>query len=152
MSEEAASHSERFIHAALQLAEEVMAVEVVEFLQVPEDAPPLAPEVLRDVGPLQLREVVFSNVTQSLHILPLRGQQLLHYPPQFPVPPAGNEKCKISDVGGITLGFMLLEILYKIIFKWRTTVLFMCMNFRFQLWVGGMLYLQCIAVVLCWTE
>lgn len=85
VSQEAASHSEGFVLTALQFAEEMMLVEVVEFFQIPEDDPPLAPEVLGHVGPLQLGEVVLSNVAQSLHVLPFCGQQLLHDPLQFPV-------------------------------------------------------------------
>lgn len=85
VSQEAASHSERFVLTALQLAQEVVLVEVVELFQIPKDDPPLAPEVLGHVCPLQFGEVVLSNVTQSLHVLPLCGQQLLHDPWQFPV-------------------------------------------------------------------
>lgn len=85
VSQEAASHSEGFVLTALQLAEEMMLVEVVEFFQIPKDDSPLAPEVLGHVGPLQLREVVLSNIAQSLYVLPFCGQQLLHDPLQFSV-------------------------------------------------------------------
>ncbi|TNN53904.1 hypothetical protein EYF80_035881 [Liparis tanakae] len=84
VSEEAAAGPEGLVRAALQLAEEVMAVEVVEFLQVAEDAGPLAPEALRDVGPLQLRQVVLPDEAQGLHVLPLRGQQLLQDQARLP--------------------------------------------------------------------
>lgn len=85
VSQEAASHSERFGFAALQLTQKVVLVEVVKLFQIPKDDPPLAPEVLGHVEPLQLGEVVLSNVAQSLHVLPLCGQQLLHDPLQSPV-------------------------------------------------------------------
>lgn len=85
VSQEAASHSKRFVLTALQLAQEVVLVEVVELFQIPKHDPPLAPEVLGHVHSLQLREVVLSNVTQSLGVLPLCGQQLLHDPLQFPL-------------------------------------------------------------------
>lgn len=85
VSQEAASHPERSVLTALQLTQEVVLVEVVELFQIPKDDAPLAPEVLGHVDPLHLREVILSNVTQSPHILPLCGQQLLHDPLQFPV-------------------------------------------------------------------
>lgn len=84
VSQEAASHSERFVFTALQLTQKVVLVEVVKLFQIPKDDPPLAPEVLGHVDPLQLGEVVLSNVTQCLYILPLCGQQLLHDPLQLP--------------------------------------------------------------------
>lgn len=84
MSEEAAAHSERLAPAALQLPEEGEAVEVVELLQVAEDAATLAPQGLGHVGPLQQRGVVSHDVRQRAHVLPLRQQQLLHDPLQSP--------------------------------------------------------------------
>lgn len=100
VSQEAASHSERFVLTALQLAQEVMPVEVVELFQIPKDDPPLAPEVLGHVCPLQFGEVVLSNVTQSLHVLPLCGQQLLHDPWQFPVQTVEELKSHIDKIQG----------------------------------------------------
>ena len=70
-------------------------MEVMELLQITKDTSPLAPEVLRDVGPLQLGEVVLPNVTQSLHIFPLCGQQLLHDLLQFPAPE--NKRVKVIE-------------------------------------------------------
>ena len=92
MSQEAASHPQGFTGAALQLVQEMVLVKLMEFLQVAKDAPPLAPEVLGHVCSLQLGEVVLSNITQSLHILPLCGQQLLHDFLQLPVTHRGNER------------------------------------------------------------
>lgn len=85
MSQEAASHPEGFVNAALQLVQEVMVMEIVQLLQVPKDVPPLASEVLRDVAPLQLGEIVLTDITQGLYVLPLCGQQLFHDPLQLPV-------------------------------------------------------------------
>lgn len=97
MTQKAAPDSERFLHAALQFIREIVMVKIVELFQIPENAAPLAPEVLRDVCSLQLGKVVFSDVTQSFDILPLCGQELLQDLQDFPVPREGNEKCKFTD-------------------------------------------------------
>ena len=85
MSQEAASDAQRVLGAALQLREEVVAVEVMQLLQVAEDHAPLAPQVLRHVHPLQLWEVVVPDVAQRAHVLPLGAQQLLQDLLQLPV-------------------------------------------------------------------
>ena len=72
-----------------------MSVEVVELLQVAEDDPPLASKILGDVSPLQLWEVVLSNVAQRSHILSLCHQELLHDPLQLPAQ-TGNKGVKKS--------------------------------------------------------
>lgn len=77
VTQKAAPHSERLRDAALQLVQEVVTVKVMQLFQVPEDAPPLSPEVLGDVCSLQLGEVVLSDITQGFDVLPLCGQQLL---------------------------------------------------------------------------
>lgn len=64
MSEEAAGHHGRFPLAGLQLWQEVVAVEVVQLLQVAEDDTSLAPEVLGDVRSVQQGEVVGEDVGQ----------------------------------------------------------------------------------------
>lgn len=63
MSEEAVWHSERVFPAGLQLSQEELTVEVQKFLQVPEDDRAFAPQILRDVDPVHLREVVVDDVT-----------------------------------------------------------------------------------------
>lgn len=64
MSEEAAGHHGRLPLAGLQLWQEVVAVEVVQLLQVAEDDTSLAPEVLGDVRSVQQGEVVGQDVAQ----------------------------------------------------------------------------------------
>lgn len=77
MSEEAAGHHGGLSLAGLQLGQEVVAVEVVEFLQVAEDDTSLAPEVLGDVWSVQQGEVVGQDVAQRADVLPLCEHQLL---------------------------------------------------------------------------
>lgn len=77
MSEEAAGHHGGLPLAGLQLRKEVVAVEVIEFLQVAEDDASLAPEVLGDVWSVQQVEVVGQDVAQRADVLPLREHQLL---------------------------------------------------------------------------
>lgn len=64
MSEEAAGHHGRFPLAGLQLWQEVVAVEVIELLQVTEYHSSLAPEVLGDIWSVQQGEVVGEDVAQ----------------------------------------------------------------------------------------
>lgn len=64
MSEEAAGHHASLPLAGLQLWKEVMTVEVVKLLQVTEDDPSLAPEVLGDIWSVQQGEVVGQDVAQ----------------------------------------------------------------------------------------
>lgn len=77
MSEEAAGHHGGLPLAGLQLGQEVVAVEVIEFLQVAEDDASLAPEVLGDVWSVQQGEVVGQDVAQRADVLPLCEHQLL---------------------------------------------------------------------------
>lgn len=83
MSEEAVRHSERVFPAGLQLSQEELTVEVQKFLQVPEDDGALPPQVLREVGPVHLWEVVMDDVPQRADVLPLCGHHLLHDVPQL---------------------------------------------------------------------
>ena len=84
VSEEAACDQGRLPLRRLQLREEVVAVEVVEFLQVPKDHGPLPPEVLRQVRPVQQGEVVSQDVAQRSNILALGVEQLLQDSLQTP--------------------------------------------------------------------
>lgn len=77
MSEEAAGHHGSVPLAGLQLRQEVVAVEVVQLLQVAKDDAPLAPQVLGDVGSVQQGEVVGEDIGQRADVLPLGEQQLL---------------------------------------------------------------------------
>ena len=77
MSEKAAGHHGRLLLAGLQLWQEVVAVEAVKLLQVPEDDASLAPEVLGDVRSVQQGEVVGQDVAERSYVLPLRDHQLL---------------------------------------------------------------------------
>ena len=76
--EETAAHAEGFAQAQLQLLQEVVLVEVTQLLQVAENGAALATQVLRHVGPLQLRKVVLHDVAERPHVLPFRQQKLLH--------------------------------------------------------------------------
>lgn len=76
--EEAASDSERFCLTGLQVLLEVQAVEVVQFLQVTEDASALTAQILRDVRPGQQGEVVSQDVAERADVLHLCQQELLH--------------------------------------------------------------------------
>lgn len=78
MSEEAAADGQRAVCARLQVLEEVLAVEVPQLLHVAKDDGALPPQVLRQVQPLHLREVVLDDVVEGAHVLPLRGDHLVH--------------------------------------------------------------------------
>ena len=72
-------------HLALfYLVQELSAVELVQFLQVPEEDVPLAPERLRHVLAQQLRHVVIDDELQRPHVIPLRLDHLTHYQSQRP--------------------------------------------------------------------
>lgn len=86
VSQEAAADPAQLFGTGLKRWEEGEEVEIMELLQVAEDAATLAPEALGHVGPLQLGDVVRRDVAQRAHVLPLRGQQLLRDPLQLPVP------------------------------------------------------------------
>lgn len=77
MSEEASGHHGGVPLAGLQLRQEVVAVEVVQLLQVAKDDSPLAPQVLGYVGSVQQGEVVGEDVGQRADVLPLGEEQLL---------------------------------------------------------------------------
>lgn len=64
MSEEAAGHHGGFPVAGLQLRQEVVAVKVIQLLQVAKNDTSLAPEVLGDVWSVQQGEVVGQDVAQ----------------------------------------------------------------------------------------
>ena len=83
VSEEAVWHSQRVFPAGLQLSQEELTVEVQKFLQVTEDDGAFAPQVLRKVSSVHLREVVMDDVTQRANVLPLCGHHLLHHVTQL---------------------------------------------------------------------
>lgn len=85
VAQEAVADAQRVVAAALQLLEEVLAVEVHQLLQVAEDDAALAPQVLRQVGALHLGEVVVDDVAQRAHVLPLRRHHLVYDVTQFTV-------------------------------------------------------------------
>ncbi len=64
--------------AALQIHQEILAVKVTQFLQIPEDDAALPSEVLRKVQSLHLGEVVLDDVAERSHILSLGGDHLIH--------------------------------------------------------------------------
>ena len=64
VSEEAAADGKGRMAAGLQLLQEVPAVEVAQLLHVAEHRAALSPQVLGQVGPLHLREVVLDYVVE----------------------------------------------------------------------------------------
>lgn len=62
----------------LQILQEVLAVEVAQLLHVSEDDAALPSEVLRQVWPLHLREVMLHDVGEGTHVLSLCGDHLVH--------------------------------------------------------------------------
>lgn len=93
MSEEAACHHGGVPLAGLQLRQEVVAVEVVQLLQVAKDDAPLAPQILGDVGSVQQGEVVGEDIGQRADVLPLSEQQLL----QDSLQPPGQTKRSLKS-------------------------------------------------------
>lgn len=71
------------VAAAFQLPQEILAVEVIEFLQVSKNDTALPPQVLRKVCALHLRKVALDDVAQRFHVLPLCGHHLINDMPQF---------------------------------------------------------------------
>lgn len=78
MAQEAVADTQRVVAAALQLLEEVLAVEVHQLFQVAEDNAAFTPQVLRQVSPLHLGEVVVNDVAQRAHVFPLCRNHLVH--------------------------------------------------------------------------
>lgn len=64
VSEEAVADPKWVVAAALQLPQEVLAVEVIEFLQVPKNDAALPTQVLGEVQALHLREVAVNDVAK----------------------------------------------------------------------------------------
>lgn len=95
MSEEAASHHGGVALAGLQLGQEVVAVEVVQLLQVAEDDASLASQVLGNVGSVQQGEVVGEDVGQRADVLPLGEQQLLQDSLQPPAQTNGKRSLNL---------------------------------------------------------
>lgn len=83
MSQETAADGQRGVGARLQLLQEVLAVEVPQFLHVPEDDAPLPAQVLRQVQALHLGEVVLDDVAEGADVLPLCGNHFIHDVPNF---------------------------------------------------------------------
>lgn len=78
MSEKAATDGQRGVGARLQLFQEVLTVEVPQFLHVPENDAALPPQVLGQVQALHFGEVVLDDVAERANILPLCGDHLVH--------------------------------------------------------------------------
>lgn len=83
VSEEAVADPQRVVAAALELSQEVLAVEVVEFLQVPKNDAALPTQVLGEVEALHLREVTIDDVAKRPHVFPLCGYHLINDVPQL---------------------------------------------------------------------
>lgn len=83
MSQEAMADTQWMVATVLQLPQEVLAVEVIEFLQVPKNDTPLSPQVLGQIGPLHLREVTRYGIVQGANVLLLRPHHLINDVSQF---------------------------------------------------------------------
>lgn len=83
VSEEAVADPQRVVAAALELSQEILAVEVIEFLQVPKDDAAFATQVLGEVETLHLGEVAIDDVAKRPDVLPLRGHHLVNDVPQL---------------------------------------------------------------------
>lgn len=64
MSQEAVADPQWVVAAALKLSQEVLAVEVIEFLQVSKNDTALPTQVLGEVEALHLREVAVNDVAK----------------------------------------------------------------------------------------
>lgn len=64
MSEEAVADPQRVVAAALELSQEVLAVKVIELLQVPKNDAAFPTQVLGEVEALHLREVAIDDVAK----------------------------------------------------------------------------------------
>lgn len=78
MSEKTAADGERTVGARLQVLQEVLTVEVPQLLHVPENDAALPSQVLGQIQPLHLGEIVLDDVAEGADVLPLRGNHLVH--------------------------------------------------------------------------
>lgn len=83
VSQEAVADPQWVVAAALKLSQEVLAVEVIEFLQVSKNDAALPTQVLGEVEALHLREVAVDDVAKRSHVFPLRVYHLIDDVPQF---------------------------------------------------------------------
>lgn len=78
MSQETAADAQRRVSAGLQLLQEVLAVEVPQFFQVPKNDAALPSQVLRQVKTLHLGEIVLNDVAERANVFPLCGNHFIH--------------------------------------------------------------------------
>lgn len=78
VSEKTATDGQRAVGTWLQILQEVLGVEIPQFLHVPKNDAALSPEVLGQVKPLHLREIMLDDVAQGANVLPLSGNHLIH--------------------------------------------------------------------------
>lgn len=78
MSEKTATDGQWGVGTCFQLLQEVLTMEVPQFLYIPENDAALPPQVLRQVEALHLREIVLVDVAEGANILPLCGDHLIH--------------------------------------------------------------------------
>ena len=78
MSEKAAADGQRAVGAQLQILQEVLSVKVPQFLHVSKNNTALPPQVLGQVQPLHLGEIVLDDVAEGADVLPLGGDHLVH--------------------------------------------------------------------------
>lgn len=70
--------AQRMAATVLQFPQEILAVEVVDLLQIPKNDASLSPQLLWQVHPLHFREIVVKDVAQRSHILLLCHHHFLH--------------------------------------------------------------------------
>lgn len=78
MLKKTAADGQWAVSARFQLLQEVLTVEVPQFLHISKNDAAFPSQVLRQVQTLHLREVVLNDVAEGAHILPLRGDHLIH--------------------------------------------------------------------------
>lgn len=78
MSEKTAADGQRAVGARLQVLQEVLAVEVPQFLHIAKNDAALSPQVLGQIQALHLGEIVLYDVAERADVLPLRGDHLVH--------------------------------------------------------------------------
>lgn len=64
--------------ARLQFFQEVLAVEVPQFLHIAKNDTTLPSQILRQVQALHLGEIVLNDVAERANVLPLCGNHLIH--------------------------------------------------------------------------
>lgn len=78
MSEKTAADREWTVSTRLQVLQEVLRVKVPQLLHVSKNDAALPSQVLGQVQPLHLWEILLDDVAEGADVLPLRGNHLVH--------------------------------------------------------------------------